>query len=311
MRLSKLPQSGLLRARARAEEARQRVQEMLLGLVRGPDAPAIDFTKGDAGLFGPESVTWRVHSDFASMLAGGISALFLQALHPLAMAGVYDHSNFREDPFGRLRRTATFLSGTTYGDRQSAEALLARVRRIHARVVGVAPDGRRYAAGDPALLTWIHTAEVSSFLAAYLRYVGPLSPGEQDRYYEEIALIAERLGAERVPKSAREVSAYFERLRPELAYGAQAREALELLQAVAPPHPVMGLGGRVFFEAAFDLLPPWARELLGIKRPPLVDAALVRPALRGIAALMRWAVPEGAADIARRRLAPDAPGGRR
>lgn len=302
MRLTDLPLKKVLHAREHAARFQRGAQELLLSLVRGPDAPSLDLTRGDAGLFGPESVTWKVHADFASMLVGGISALFLQALHPLAMAGVYDHSNFREDPLGRLRRTATFLAGTTYGDTATAERLIKQVRKIHTRVVGVAPDGRPYAANDPALLTWVHTAEVSSFLAAYLRYVGTLSREEQDRYYAEIATVAERLGAEKVPRSVREVKEYFRRVRPELVFGAQAREALGFLQKAKAPHPAMQLGGRVFFEAAFDLLPPWARKLLGIRRLPLFDAALVRPALRSMAALMRWAVPESAAVIARKRV---------
>src|SRR6185436_498261 len=134
----------------------------------------------------------RVHANFPAMLAGGISALMLQALHPLAMAGVYDHSAFRDDPFGRLRRTATFVAGTTYGPTKVAEELVATVRRVHENVVGTAPDGRAYAASDPDLLTWVHVAEVASFLRSYRRYAGTLSTAEQDRYFAETAIVAER-----------------------------------------------------------------------------------------------------------------------
>jgi hypothetical protein len=107
------------------------------------------------------------------MLIGGISALMLQALHPLALAGVWDHSNFRQDMLGRLRRTSQFISGTTFGSRKDAEWLIEKVRTIHLQVVGHAPDGRPYAASDPDLLTWVHVAEVSNFLAAHLRYRNP------------------------------------------------------------------------------------------------------------------------------------------
>jgi uncharacterized protein (DUF2236 family) len=117
--------------------------------------PTLDYLSplGDPGLFGPDSVCWKVHADFTSM-TGGISALLLQALHPLALAGVWDHSTFRTDILGRLRRTATFIAGTTYGSLHDALALVERVKRIHLGVSGVAPDGQPYRASEPALLTW-------------------------------------------------------------------------------------------------------------------------------------------------------------
>src|ERR1700761_1217016 len=173
--------------------------------------PVLDYSSppGDPGLFGPETVCWKVHADFASMMAGGISALLLQALHPLALAGVWDHSSFRTDILGRLRRTATFIAGTTYGSRADALALIERVKRIHVGITGTAPDGRPYRADDPDLLTWVHVAEVSSFLGAYLRYANPSFPGaEQDRYYREYAEVAKRLGAPGAPSSRAEVAAY-------------------------------------------------------------------------------------------------------
>lgn len=195
----------------------------------------LDNPKGDPGLFGPDAICWQVHGDFSSMLIGGISALLMQALHPLALAGVWDHSNFREDMIGRLRRTAQFISGTTFGSRQDAEWLIDKVRTIHLQIVGHAPDGRPYAASDPQLLTWVHVAEVSSFLAAHLRYRNPqLSPADQDRYYGEVALIAERLGASDVPRSRRAVADYLARMRPQLLCDERSREVLRLLLA-APP----------------------------------------------------------------------------
>ncbi|WP_207855834.1 oxygenase MpaB family protein, partial [Pseudomonas sp. 79_C] len=144
----------------------------------------LESPKGDPGLFGPHSISWQVHGDFPSMLVGGISALMLQLLHPLALAGVWDHSNFREDLLGRLRRTSQFISGTTFGATRDAEWLIDKVRTIHLQVTGTAPDGRPYAASDPDLLTWVHVAEVSSFLAAHLRYRNPhLARAEHDAYY--------------------------------------------------------------------------------------------------------------------------------
>ena len=163
--------------------------------------------KGDPGLFGPDSISWQVHGDFTSMLIGGISALMLQALHPLALAGVWDHSNFRQDMLGRLRRTGQFISGTTFGSTADADWLIDKVRTIHEQVTGTGLDGRPYAASDPALLTWVHVAEVSNFLAAHLRYRNPdLSAEDQDRYYDEIAVVAERLGATDVPRSRQQIA---------------------------------------------------------------------------------------------------------
>ena len=200
------------------EFLRRRIESQVLSL-SGIALGQIDFEKpqDDPGLFGPDSVSWQVHSDFTSMLIGGISALLLQALHPLALAGVWDRSNFRQDLLGRLRRTGQFISGTTYGSRADADWLIDKVKTIHLKVTGTAPDGRTYAASDPALLTWVHVAEVYSFLQAHLRYRNPqLSEADQDRYYAEIALIAERLGATQVPRSRAEVAAYLAAVRPEL-----------------------------------------------------------------------------------------------
>ena len=152
------------------------------------------------GLFGPASVSWRVHGDVTSMMVGGISSLLLQMLHPAALAGVWDHSDFRTDMHGRLRRTARFIAVTTYGGRDEAEAAIARVRRIHDRVSGTLPDGTAYAANDPALLAWVHVAEAGSFLNAWRRYVEPgMTAGDQDRYFAEMAQVARALGADPAP----------------------------------------------------------------------------------------------------------------
>ncbi|EIY2631822.1 DUF2236 domain-containing protein, partial [Pseudomonas aeruginosa] len=172
------------------ESVRRHIESQVLSLT-GLAVGGVDFEspKGDPGLFGPDAACWKVHGDFSSMMIGGIGALLLQMLHPLALAGVWDHSNFRDDLLGRLRRTGQFISATTYGPLADAERLIERVRRIHESVIGQLPDGTPYSASDPDLLTWVHVAEVSSFLKSYLRYLNPDLPGsEQDRYYSEIAL---------------------------------------------------------------------------------------------------------------------------
>ncbi|MCP1482717.1 histidine kinase [Pseudomonas sp. GW456-L14] len=262
----------------------------------------LDNPKGDPGLFGPDAICWQVHGDFSSMLIGGISALLMQALHPLALAGVWDHSNFREDMIGRLRRTAQFISGTTFGSRQDAEWLIDKVRTIHLQIVGHAPDGRPYAASDPQLLTWVHVAEVSSFLAAHLRYRNPhLSPADQDRYYGEVALIAERLGATDVPRSRRAVADYLARMRPQLLCDERSREVLRLLLAAPAPSRLAKPFGSLMMQAGIDLLPDWASDMLGVNQG-LLQRQLIRASVNRSAPMLRWAVRNGSIHRARRRM---------
>ncbi|QQZ41291.1 DUF2236 domain-containing protein [Pseudomonas sp. SK3(2021)] len=262
----------------------------------------LDNPKGDPGLFGPDAICWQVHGDFSSMLIGGISALLMQALHPLALAGVWDHSNFREDMIGRLRRTAQFISGTTFGSRQDAEWLIDKVRTIHLQIVGHAPDGRPYAASDPQLLTWVHVAEVSSFLAAHLRYRNPqLSPADQDRYYGEVALIAERLGASDVPRSRRAVADYLARMRPQLLCDERSREVLRLLLAAPAPSRLAKPFGSLMMQAGIDLLPDWASNMLGVDQG-LLQRQLIRASVNRSAPMLRWAVRNGSIHRARRRM---------
>lgn len=293
------------------EYLRSALAVRLVSLTSGGNAPQIDYLSppGDPGLFGPGAVCWRVHGDFTSMMVGGISALLLQCLHPLAMAGVWDHSNFREDVIGRLRRTATFIAGTTYGSRADAEALLARVRRIHAGVHGTTSDGHPYAASDPALLTWVHVAEVSSFLHSYLRYADPTLPGsEQDRYYSEVSTIATSLGATNVPACRAEVADYLRDMRGELRSDERTREVVRVLRALPAPHPGTRWFGQLLFNAGVDLLPPWAAAMLGLNNLALLRQWVARPGVHAAAPVVRWALRNGVAKRALRRAnAPAAP----
>ena len=288
-----------------AEQARARIAASVIGLVSGSGAPAIDYAhpEGDPGLFGPGAACWRVHADFTSMMVGGISALLLQMLHPLALAGVVDHSNFRSDMLGRLRRTASFIAGTTYGSRRDAEALIDRVKKVHRTVVGTAPDGRPYAADDPALLTWVHVAEVSSFLQGYLRYVdGAFAPAEQDRYYAETARVAEALGAREVPRTRAAVDAYFAAVRPVLAVTERTREVADILLHAPAPHPAMQPLSSMFMRAGVDLLPRWAQHLWGFEAEARRSGPAARAGVRAAAPVLRWAMREGVARVARRRV---------
>ncbi len=281
-------------------------------LVGGTGDDSVEQNRQDVGLFGPDSACWKVHGDFTSMMVGGITALLLQMLHPGPLAGVWDHSNFRQDMSGRLKRTASFIAGTTYGDRAEAQGLIDHVRDIHARVAGTLPDGSPYAAEDPDLLTWVHVAEVSSFLAAYLRYVDPAyPPEEQDRYLRETAEIARRMGAPSPPQSRSDVAAYLRAMRPQLRYDDRTREVTQaLLRQPAPSlaaAPALGMA----FDAAKDLLPDWAAEMHGFRLSP-ARRATARLGISGLARTLRWALVNSAEARARRRaeqLAQMAAGG--
>lgn len=288
-----------------AERIRRRVARGILSVTSGSGAPRPEFSVplGDPGLFGPECVCWRVHADFSAMMVGGVSALMLQAMHPLALAGVWDHSNFREDILGRLRRTAVFISGTTYASRDQAEALIQRVRRIHERVSGTAPDGRAYRADDPELLTWVHVAEMYSFLRAYLRYMNPdLGEADQDRYFDEVARVALALGARNVPRSRASVERYIEDMRPQLAYSERTQAVLQLLRNPPTLSPTAKPVARLFAEAGVDLLPDWAQAMMGANAHAWRRRTVVRPGIHATARVFRWGLRVGAAELSRRRV---------
>ena len=246
---------------------------------------------GDPGWFGPESITWKVHSRLGSMLVGGFSALLLQTLHPLVVQGVADHSNYREDPLGRLQRTAEFIANTTYGSDALASEAVRQVRAVHGRVRGSTAEGRTYRANDPRLLCYVHVTEVWSFLRAYQRYGGyPLLLSEKNQYLAEMAVVARRLGARSVPTTTEEVRDYFRRLRPELSKGVEAREVVGFLMSPPRRSPTELAAQRTIIEAAIDLLPAFARKELGLVRPPGYRLLLVRPAAALLTQTLHWAV---------------------
>jgi len=271
---------------------RQQLYRSLRTMVTG-DEPAVrnltDPYADEAGLFGPDSITWRVHADGA-MFVGGIRALFLQTMPPLAMAGVADHSDYRADPLQRLANTARYLGVTTYGTTDQAEAAIAAVHRVHQRVVGTAPDGRSYSANDPHLRSWIHHALVDSFLRAYQRYGGGrLTPEEADRYVAENAVLAERFGCDATPESVAELRAWLQNIRPELVAGAQAHTAVRFL--LSPPLPIATRPAyAVLTGAAVGMLPAWVRRALWLPVPPLLEPFAVRPAAWTLTRTIDWAM---------------------
>ncbi len=256
---------------------------------------------GDPGLFGPESPAWRVQGELDT-LVGGLRALLLQTLHPLAMAGVAQHSAFRQDPFGRLQRTGGFIAATVFGTTADADRAIAAVRRVHGRVNGVARDGRPYSANDPHLLTFVHVTEVDSFLVAHQALSGDrLTAAEADRYVADMAEVCRRLGGEDVPTDVAGLRRWLDDVRPELALTPEARSAVWFL--LNPPLPLYARPAYgVFASAAVGLLPGWARRMLWLPSVPPVDRLAVRPATRTMLAVLGWAIGGSPhRDAARRR----------
>lgn len=241
------------------------------------------------GLFGPRSVAWRVHGDITSMMVGGIAGLLLQMLHPSVLAGVWDHSKFRADMRGRLRRTARFIALTTYGGQEEAETAMARVRGIHGHIRGTLPDGTPYAANDPALLAWVHVTEATTFLDAWIRYGEPgMSFADQNRYFAEMTRVAAGLGADPIPRTRAEARDLIKAMRPQMLCDERTREVAQLVLTQRGPNRMAEPLEALTMQAGVDLLPPWARRMHGLPAPTL-PRPLVRAGTLGIARTLRWA----------------------
>lgn len=273
------------------ERARARAGHALFLKIAGPDGNAarrrVHDTPGQRW-FPPGSPIRRVHADVTTFV-GGLRALLLQSLHPLAMAGVAGHSGYRGDPWGRLARTSTFLAFTTFGAAEDAQHMVDNVRAVHERVRGKAPDGREYRASDPHLLTWVHIAEADSFLRAHQRYgERPLTPTEADTYVEQSGRVARALGAIDVPQNVRELDQAIDRYRPELTASEAAIDTARFLLKEPPLPPLARPAYGLLAAGSVALLPRWARAELQ------VDTWTVR-ALGGAAGAVathgiRWAL---------------------
>lgn len=295
-----------------ADRARTRLAHALRSRVAGDEADAAAaqiWGREGERWFTPDDVIWRVHAD-AAMFVGGIRALLLQSLHPLAMAGVAGHSGYRGDPWGRLQRTSTFLATTTFATVPDAEAAIARVRTIHECVRGRAPDGRPYRASDPHLLRWVHVAEAESFLTTYQLFgPAPLSPAECDTYVAQAARTASLLGVVDPPTTHAQLRADLAAFRGELEGTPAARDAARFL-LLTPPLPLAARPGYGMLAAgAVSCLPRWARRELAIPDPPvltpLLDAGVGRPLGTVSAALVRWALSDPRIAADRRARTPN------
>jgi uncharacterized protein (DUF2236 family) len=251
----------------------------------------------DVGLFGPESVAWRIHAD-QSMLVGGFRALMLEALHPAVMAGFDMNSGFRDDPWGRLTRTGKWIATVTYGTTAEAHAAGESLRGLHARLrAGVEPEtGRSFRVDDPDLLMWVHCTEVESFLSTFRRSGGRLAPGDADCYVNEMRRSAEMAGLdpEQVPRTERAILDYYEQMRPQLRLSKLARQ--NVTWGLMPPMPVWATPVRPAWWAIVGLtvatLPRWARRLYSLPGLPTTDLA-ASVASAGLRRTMQLLLPHG------------------
>lgn len=276
-----------------AEAVRAWLADRIRGRIVGEDAETRQvelFEAPGERWFAADSAVVRVHAD-AAMFIGGLRALLIQSIHPLAMAGVAEHSDYRADPWGRLQRTADFLAATTFGPADQAEQAVAMVNRIHERVKGTAPDGREYSARDPRLLLWVHATEVDSFLAAHDRYgERPLDPAGRDEYVAQMSRVASGLGVIDPPTSIAELDEVLRSFRSELASTEASREATRYL-LLEPPLPLSSRPAYGLLAAsAVGLLPLWARRHLLIPYLPVTERLAVRPAGELITRTIRWAL---------------------
>ncbi|MCS7477345.1 oxygenase MpaB family protein [Umezawaea endophytica] len=272
-------------------DLRTRLASTLFAKVAGPNGREVRARVHDTPgprWFADDRPIRRVHGD-AALFVGGLRALLLQSLHPLAMAAVAQHSDYRGDPWGRLQRTSTFLAMTTFGAAVDAQRAVDKVRGVHRRVHGTAPDGREYRADDPHLLLWVHVAEVDSFLRTHQVYgARPLDQEGQDGYVADTARVAEALGVPDPPRTTAELAARIAAYRPELRGTAEAREAARFLVRKAPLPLLARPPYAVLAATAIGTLPPWARLPLRLPYLPLAEATAIRTAGHGLVRGLRW-----------------------
>ncbi|MEL7447172.1 MAG: oxygenase MpaB family protein [Pseudomonadota bacterium] len=270
------------------ETLRLKLVEQVRGVFNDTNNGQKPVPPSDDALFEKDTPIRLVHADIVGMMSGGIRALMLQMLHPHALQGVLDHSNFREDMHGRLQRTARFIAVTTFGHRDRAMAAIDRVNKIHARIEGTLPDGSPYNATNPRTLAWVHVTEAQSFLAGYLRHVRPDMPNrDQDEYYRQFAVIARALGADPVPESRNEAEAIFRELRSDLTTSSEAREVAKLVLTQRPKGAPPALQAMLGADAV-AMLPPFARSMLNLSSPGIA-ALPARAATWGMGRTLRWA----------------------
>ncbi len=265
-----------------------------------PGGRRIDFSvpEGEAALCSPDSVSWRVFKNPVTLFIGGVTAVLLEFAEPRVRSGVWDHSTFRTDPVGRLKRTGLAAMVTVYGARSVAETMIAGVVRMHGRVTGKTPDGAPYEANDPALLTWVQATASYGFLNAYHRYAHALSPAERDQFFSESRDAAALYGASGAPKSEAEFDALLARMAPGFERSDIVFEFLDIMRsAKALPGPAM-LAQGLLVRAAVSITPKPVRAILGLDAGyalrPLERHLVKRMARRADRLVLRNAPPSEA-----------------
>jgi len=244
----------------------RRVDETVTAFLNAEQSRTVDFTRplNEEALLGADSVSWRIFKNPVALFVGGLAAVILELAEPAVRAGVWEHSSFRKDPIGRLRRTGLAAMVTIYGARSVAEPMIAAIARMHATVDGETPAGIPYSASDPRLLSWVHVTAVFSFAQAYSSYVDPLSPTEFDALYREGASAARLYGAIDAPQSAAEALALFEFMRTRLSASPVIFQFLQIMrESAAFPRPLRWMQP-ILVRAAVDIVPDWIRQQLGL-----------------------------------------------
>ena len=281
------------------ELIRRSIREMV-----GGGGPPVAFLEpaGDRGLFGPESIAWKVHADFISMMIGGISSLVLQALHPKALAGVWDHSSFREDLKGRLGRTAFFIAATTYGSNEMASNAIHRVNQIHKKVTGLDEFNEPYRADDPNLLAWVHLTETRSFMRSYESYRSEsLQSQSKDQYFLEMKMLGEKLGAIDLPDTYAGTERAIKQYIPELHYGDRAKNIIGMLDNF-PSNLSSKPFVKMISRAGFLNLPNWVYPIIDRPEPNRLERLAMSSAIRLMAIPVREALKDGVAAHSLRRV---------
>ena len=281
------------------ELIRRSIREMV-----GGGGPPVAFLEpaGDRGLFGPESIAWKVHADFISMMIGGISSLVLQALLPKALAGVWDHSSFREDLKGRLGRTAFFIAATTYGSNEMASNAIHRVNQIHKKVTGLDEFNEPYRADDPNLLAWVHLTETRSFMRSYESYRSEsLQSQSKDQYFLEMKMLGEKLGAIDLPDTYAGTERAIKQYIPELHYGDRAKNIIGMLDNF-PSNLSSKPFVKMISRAGFLNLPDWVYPIIDRPIPGRLERLAMSSAIRLMAIPVREALKDGVAAHSLRRV---------
>jgi uncharacterized protein (DUF2236 family) len=278
---------------------RKTIREMVGG--KGPPVAFLT-PSGDRGLFGPESIAWKVHEDFISMMIGGISSLILQALHPQALAGVWDHSSFREDLTGRLGRTAFFIAATTYGSNEMANDIINKVNNIHTRITGFDEFNKPYRADDPHLLAWVHLTETLSFMKSFESHRNvTLKNSQKDQYFLEMKMLGQRMGAIDLPNTYAGTETAVKAYIAELHFGERAKSIIDLLEHF-PSNLAVKPFIKLISRAGFLNLPDWVYPIIKKPRPTYIERLAIKKSIDLLAIPVRRALKDGVAAHSLRRV---------